>query len=197
MKLLLPRFHVSIFNILGDISGAGQKSGPRARRALPRPGSAGGGWLLSYKLILRYQGNILPPGTISKNSETSELLEVENWGEKTRFWGLGGKGGIGGGRHLCRGHSAESQQNFSSPGLKSKNVIVFELCFPQILTESRKVWNLKCCPIRKIFFSSFFLDQVEPKSEKKKKWKFWKVRTFPPPGSAQQGPRADALGNSN
>ena len=55
-------------------------------------------------------------------------------------------------------------------------------------SESRKVWNVvwksekkvkiwkveslkcatrKCCPIRKFFFSSFFLDQVEPKSEKK------------------------------
>ena len=41
-------------------------------------------------------------------------------------------------------------------------------------SESLKVGNLKsesrkCCPIRKIFFSSFFLDQVEPKSEKKNK----------------------------
>ena len=59
-------------------------------------------------------------------------------------------------------------------------------------------WNtesLKCRPIRKKKFSSFFLDQMEPKSEKKQKWKFWKVRTIPSPGSAQQGPRADALGN--
>ena len=50
---------------------------------------------------------------------------------------------------------------------KSKNVIVFELCFPQILTESRKVWKSEMFSDSKIFFSSFFLDQVEPKSEKK------------------------------
>ena len=31
---------------------------------------------------------------------------IRSWklGEKTRFWGLGGKGGFGGGRHLFRGY---------------------------------------------------------------------------------------------
>ena len=116
-----------------------------------------------------YQGNILHPGTISKKLETSEPLEVENWGEKTRFWGLGGKGGIGGGRHLYRGTRFRSEQNFSSPGLKSKNVIVLSYAFHKFWLKVWKseIWNLKCCPIRKKIFSSFFLDQVEPKSEKK------------------------------
>ena len=50
----------------------------------------------------------------------------------------------------------------------SKILIFFESCFPKKSTETLKVWNLKCCPIR-IFFFLVFLGPSRAQIRKKNK----------------------------
>ena len=126
---------------------------------------------------VKEQKEHLALGHMSKNVKSSEIFEVENWG-KTRFWGLGGKGGVGGGRHLFRGHHSESQQNFSFSGLMSKNVIVSEIINSQKSTETVKHRNFRISI--KNFLLDFFWTQRSQNPKKTKKWVFQNLTHFLP-----------------
>ena len=147
MKLLYSRFHIAIFDIFGDISGAGLSQGP------------------AFGALYRALG-----------APDKKMIETRN---RVRVWGK-----------LC--YFRSYVENVDSFWVLLSTKIDWN-------TESRKLGkseSLKCRQIRKKNFPRFSWTKWSPNPKKKQKWKFWKVRTFPPPGSAQQGPRADALGNN-
>ena len=105
--------------------------------------------------------------------------DIWSWklGENT-FLGARGKGGVGGGRHLFRGHHSESQQNFSFSGLMSKNVIVSEIINSQKSTETVKHRNFRISI--KNFLLDFFWTQRSQNPKKTKKWVFQNLTHFLP-----------------
>ena len=156
MKLLYSWFHIAIFDIFGDISGAGLSQGP-AFGALYRALGAPDKKMIETRNRVRVWGKLFYFRSYVENVDSFwVLLSTKiDWNTESRKVG-----------------KSETRKVGKS--------------------ETRKVWNV--VRFEKIFFPRFSWTKWSPNPKKKQKWKFWKVRTFPPPGSAQQGPRADALG---
>ena len=133
MKLLYSWFHIAIFDIFGDISGAGLSQGP-AFGALYRALGAPDKKMIETRNRVRVWGKLFYFRSYVENVDS--------------FWVL-----------------LSTKIDWNTESRKVGN------------SESRKVGNsesLKCRQIRKNFFSSFFLDQMESKSEKKTKVKILK-----------------------
>ena len=131
---------------------------------------------------------------------------IRSWklGEKKHvFGGLGARGASEGVDTYFEGTSPSPNGTFLFPVLCRKFWYFLSYAFPKNRpkhwkSESLKVWKSEIGNVVR-FEKKNFLVFLGPNGvqirKKKQKWKFWKVRTIPPPGSAQQGPRADALGN--
>ena len=184
MKLLLPRFDVSIFNILGEY----ERRGTKVRS--PRSARSTAPWGRRRRLTPILQINFEVSGKHFTSryyfKKFRNFWAIRSWklGGKNTFLGARGQGGHRRGSTPMSGALGRVPTKLFFP---RSYVEIFDSFWVLLSTkidwkseslkseiwksESLKVWNLKCCPIRKIFFSSFFLDQVEPKSEKKTKVK--------------------------
>ena len=157
MKLLYSRFHIAIFDIFGDISGAGLSQGP------------------AFGALYRALG-----------APDKKMIETRN---RVRVWGK---------LFYFRSY-VENVDSFLSSAFHKNRLKHWKSETRKVgKSESRKLGKSEMSSDSKKFFFLVFLGPNGVQIRKKKqKWKFWKVRTFPPPGSAQQGPRADALGKMN